>query len=68
MGVVGWLMMVAHIALFLIVRKRLAKRKRILEKENAELRRDLIKSESNAKYFLNKYNELTTEVANNNEA
>lgn len=58
-------MMVAHMALFLYVRKRIARKKRVLEKENAELRRDLMQTETKVNYYktrcISLSKQLTTE-------
>lgn len=51
MGVVGWSMLVVHLALFFVFRRNVAKKKRVLEKDNAELRRDLIQAQTKIDYW-----------------
>lgn len=47
------ILMVVHIGIFLVVKTRISKRKRELERENAVLKNDLEKSRSNEAYYKN---------------
>lgn len=45
------ILMVVHIGIFFVVKTRISKRKRELERENAVLKNDLEKSRSNEAYY-----------------
>lgn len=45
------ILMVVHIGIFFVVKTRISKRKRELERENAVLKNDLEKSRSNESYY-----------------
>lgn len=45
------ILMVIHIGIFFVVKTRISKRKRELERENAVLKNDLEKSRSNEAYY-----------------